>query len=400
MFGRRVRSRVRRGGVMNSSANRIGLALSGGGFRASLYHLGLVRFLRDAGILPRITHITSVSGGSIFAAHLVLNWDRYNGSPGEFDAAAAEFLVLHAARRPQPDRPPLPPGAAAPRAAPAAGPLEPQADPHGAAGILLREVPLRGYQPVRAARDARVAPPLHQPERGLPVLVRPGRPADGAPAAGQQVPHRPHPDRPGDGADGGHRLVRLPRVLPAPGADRRGRRRRRRRVRPAGVHRRRRLRQPRRPHVRPPGTAAPGREPPVARRLLRLPGVHRGAEGGQPVRPGGTAGPARADAAGRAEAIEPAHAHRRRHVGRGGVPGRRRARAGGDPAPIDSLAGCRRRRRRRRRAVPPLGPDAPLPLPPRAALRRPEARRPQRGGAPACQPSRAGASWMAAISSG
>src|SRR3954447_25159243 len=79
---------------MNSGMNKIGLALSGGGFRASLYHLGLVRLLRDGGILPRITHITSVSGGSIFAAHLVLNWDRYNGSPGDFDAAAAEFLAF------------------------------------------------------------------------------------------------------------------------------------------------------------------------------------------------------------------------------------------------------------------------------------------------------------------
>src|SRR3954447_23561882 len=79
---------------MNSGMNKIGLALSGGGFRAGLYHLGLVRFLRDGGILPRITQITSVSGGSIFAAHLVLNWDRYNGSPGEFDAAASEFLTF------------------------------------------------------------------------------------------------------------------------------------------------------------------------------------------------------------------------------------------------------------------------------------------------------------------
>jgi len=70
----------------------IGLALSGGGFRATLYHLGLVRFLRDAKILPNVTHITSVSGGSILAAHLVLNWDRYNGSPDEFDAAANELL--------------------------------------------------------------------------------------------------------------------------------------------------------------------------------------------------------------------------------------------------------------------------------------------------------------------
>ena len=74
--------------------NRIGLALSGGGFRATLYHLGLIRFLRDADILSQVTHITSVSGGSIFAAHLVLNWDRYNGSPNEFDAAASELLSL------------------------------------------------------------------------------------------------------------------------------------------------------------------------------------------------------------------------------------------------------------------------------------------------------------------
>src|SRR5438270_176327 len=72
----------------------IGLALSGGGFRASLYHLGLVRFLRDAGLLPRVTHITAVSGGSILAAHLVLNWGRYNGSPSEFNAAAAELLAF------------------------------------------------------------------------------------------------------------------------------------------------------------------------------------------------------------------------------------------------------------------------------------------------------------------
>jgi predicted acylesterase/phospholipase RssA len=71
---------------------KIGLALSGGGFRASLFHLGLVRFLRDADILSRVTNITSVSGGSVFAAHLVLNWDRYNNSAKEFDSAAAEFL--------------------------------------------------------------------------------------------------------------------------------------------------------------------------------------------------------------------------------------------------------------------------------------------------------------------
>jgi predicted acylesterase/phospholipase RssA len=73
---------------------KIGLALSGGGFRASLYHLGLLRFLRDAGLLSNVTDISSVSGGSILAAHLLLNWERYNGSANDFDAAANEFLAF------------------------------------------------------------------------------------------------------------------------------------------------------------------------------------------------------------------------------------------------------------------------------------------------------------------
>ena len=77
---------------MSSANGKIGLALSGGGFRASLYHLGLVRFLRDAGLLSQVSHITSVSGGSVLAAHLALNWSRYNGSPSDFEEAASELL--------------------------------------------------------------------------------------------------------------------------------------------------------------------------------------------------------------------------------------------------------------------------------------------------------------------
>ena len=42
-------------------SQKIGLALSGGGFRATLYHLGVVRFLRDAGALQDVTDIASVS---------------------------------------------------------------------------------------------------------------------------------------------------------------------------------------------------------------------------------------------------------------------------------------------------------------------------------------------------
>lgn len=48
----------------------IGLALSGGGFRAALFHLGALRRLNELGILANLRTISSVSGGSILSAHL------------------------------------------------------------------------------------------------------------------------------------------------------------------------------------------------------------------------------------------------------------------------------------------------------------------------------------------
>ncbi len=48
----------------------VALCLSGGGYRAALFHLGALRRLNELGILTRIDTFTSVSGGSIVAAHL------------------------------------------------------------------------------------------------------------------------------------------------------------------------------------------------------------------------------------------------------------------------------------------------------------------------------------------
>lgn len=77
-----------------AKARCVALSLSGGGFRASLFHLGVIRFLAESGKLQDVTHICSVSGGSILAAHLVLNWERYTGTPEEFAAAAAEIIAF------------------------------------------------------------------------------------------------------------------------------------------------------------------------------------------------------------------------------------------------------------------------------------------------------------------
>ena len=53
---------------------RIGLALSGGGFRAAGFHLGVMRELQRVGILSKLDLISCVSGGSIAGGTLVANW--------------------------------------------------------------------------------------------------------------------------------------------------------------------------------------------------------------------------------------------------------------------------------------------------------------------------------------
>jgi predicted acylesterase/phospholipase RssA len=69
------------------------LTLSGGGFRATLFHLGVVRALRHFDQLGHLKDVFSVSGGSILAAHLLLNWESYCGASEEAWARAAARLV-------------------------------------------------------------------------------------------------------------------------------------------------------------------------------------------------------------------------------------------------------------------------------------------------------------------
>ena len=52
----------------------IGLCLSGGGYRAMIYHTGALIRLNELGFLPRLAEVASVSGGSIPAGLLALRW--------------------------------------------------------------------------------------------------------------------------------------------------------------------------------------------------------------------------------------------------------------------------------------------------------------------------------------
>jgi NTE family protein len=66
-------------GLFNSpdySPDGVGLAVSGGGYKAAAFHLGGFIRLNELGYLSKIDRLSSVSGGSIVAAYLGLKWKQ------------------------------------------------------------------------------------------------------------------------------------------------------------------------------------------------------------------------------------------------------------------------------------------------------------------------------------
>jgi len=67
------------------------LCLSGGGYRAMIFHLGTLRRLNETGWLHQLTNVASVSGGSITAAHLGRVWGKLHFGD---DGVARNFSSL------------------------------------------------------------------------------------------------------------------------------------------------------------------------------------------------------------------------------------------------------------------------------------------------------------------
>lgn len=69
--------------VLPKGEEGIALCLSGGGYRAMIFHLGALWRLYEVGILGRVARVSSVSGGSIAAGALALAWPRlsFQGDP-------------------------------------------------------------------------------------------------------------------------------------------------------------------------------------------------------------------------------------------------------------------------------------------------------------------------------
>lgn len=73
-----------------------GLCLSGGGFRAMLFHVGVLKRLNEDAWLPRLERVSSVSGGSITAGLLGLRWDSLEFT--ESVATNFDDLITHPLR--------------------------------------------------------------------------------------------------------------------------------------------------------------------------------------------------------------------------------------------------------------------------------------------------------------
>ncbi len=77
---------------MSVNGKTFGIALSGGGYRATLFGLGSLWRLNDAGLLGKLDRVTSVSGGSILAGILAHRWKTLqfeNGCAANFGDAIA-----------------------------------------------------------------------------------------------------------------------------------------------------------------------------------------------------------------------------------------------------------------------------------------------------------------------
>ena len=73
--------------------DRLGLSLAGGGFRAALFHLGVLYRLAELDLLRRVEVLSTVSGGSITGALYVLRLKKWLEEHGRLTAAQYRSVV-------------------------------------------------------------------------------------------------------------------------------------------------------------------------------------------------------------------------------------------------------------------------------------------------------------------
>ena len=74
--------------------NGIGLCLSGGGFRASFYHIGILAQMAEKGLLRKVEVISTVSGGSILGVAYYILLKRLLESKADADIVDQDYIDI------------------------------------------------------------------------------------------------------------------------------------------------------------------------------------------------------------------------------------------------------------------------------------------------------------------
>lgn len=80
--------------IDRTDTGKLGLALSGGGFRASLFHIGVLAYLAERDMLRRVEVLSCVSGGSIVGAHLYLEMRRLLAAKPDSEVTRQDYLEI------------------------------------------------------------------------------------------------------------------------------------------------------------------------------------------------------------------------------------------------------------------------------------------------------------------
>jgi len=80
--------------AFDSHRGKVGLALSGGGFRASLYHLGVMTRLAECDVLRGVEVLSTVSDGSIVGAHYYLALRRQLQTMTDAKLRRDEYMTI------------------------------------------------------------------------------------------------------------------------------------------------------------------------------------------------------------------------------------------------------------------------------------------------------------------
>jgi len=80
--------------MANQTSEKIGLALSGGGLRASFFHIGLLAQMAEQGVLKSVAVISTVSGGSIIGALYYLHLKNLLESKSDKDITDQDYIDI------------------------------------------------------------------------------------------------------------------------------------------------------------------------------------------------------------------------------------------------------------------------------------------------------------------